>query len=743
MRAADDLLHEHARAAAADGQVAEPARNHAARVLTMPLVSLALLLAVGIAHADDRPSPRDAARQVLRQKDFRFCRETTETVPLGDRDWCTVTDRTSTCPELQAMCARKAGDLGLSGLGGGGGKGGSRRTRKLTEGDAAGADDVHTPPPRWTAYVLHALLGVAIAVAVALLVHAWRSRRRGPKEAEHEPEREPQAQQTDVAPDQLGEVAQLLARARAMADRDLGAAHALLYAAALRQLELQGLIRWQKATTNREYLRAIRGRSPLHAPLQDLVREVERHKFGHVPPQRQVFENLITRLGPLLAALLLLVTTGCSGGGDARLSGRAAVWDVLRSQGVDVSGFSLSLAELGPESPPVFLDTDELRVDEPLLEALHAGVKRGGRVLLAAGREQDFAQWLPVAVTSAEAVQSQPLIAASPFAVRWKLQPDVQGWLPGPRMLMPSIAQMPGEDPLQSLHDAAALLAPDEATPTEAQPDAATEDAEDDAATDEPTEGAAPAALPTEATQVAEPPPDPGEDLLLRHGQPFAKKWDVGRGSVVVVADARLFTNGAMAVPGDVDLAVAVVRELIGADKRLAIARVGLVQAADSPAESMQRAGMWPLVLHALLALGLLLLARGVPFGVLRDRDLKPRRGFAEHVQALGMQLQRKRASRLTVSLYAGWALERLWQRHGRPGPASQPAGQGRDVAALAQAVARRLQRPVAEVADCLQRADDVRTLPDAADRPTEDLALLKDLTELLAEKPQDPTSRP
>jgi hypothetical protein len=690
---------------------------------------LVLLLAATTARADVRPTPRDAARQVLRDKDFRFCRQTTETVPMGDRDWCLVADRASTCPELREMCARKdeSGSLGnLGGSGVGGSR--SRRDRKLTEGDAGGAASVQTPPPPWTQYIMHALLGLTIAVLVLLVVHWYRSRRTSPAAPEIEPAPDPTTALVPVAADQLGEVAQLLARARALADQDLASAHALLYAAALRQLELQGLVRWQKATSNREYLRAIRGRSPLHAPLQDLVREVERHKFGQQPPRREVFDTLLARLGPLLVALLLTVTTGCSMPGDAHLSGRAAVWDVLRTQGVDVSGFSLSLAELGPDSPPIFLDTAELPVDAALLGALRSGVKRGGRVLIAAGHDQDFAAWLPIAVTTEADVASEPIGAAPALSLRSHLPLVAQGWLPGSRVLVPSLARMPGTDPLDSLHDAGALLSPDPVTPTaESEPEAAPPEP---AATDEPVE------TPAEPTPAVEPPADPGEDLLVRKGLAFARKWEIGRGAVVIVADERLFTNGAMAVPADVDLAVAVVRDLIGKDQRLAIARVGLVDAAESPAESMQRAGMWPLMMHSLLALGLLLLARGIPFGVLRDRDLRPRRGFAEHVQALGMQLQRKHASRLTVSLYAAWALERLWQRHGTP-------GQGRDLPALARAIAHRLQCPVADVTDCLQRADEVRTLPDDADRPAEDLALMRELGELLTERPQDQTGRP
>ena len=666
-----------------------PASRHRFRAW-LGLAILPIVLTSGNVLAGDT---RHTAQRILRQQDFEFCRASKQTVPLGDLQWCAVAEHATTCPEFKEMCARNPAALNLTPPKAGrtpGGRAG-RAKRELLEGDSGGAPALRSEAPLWTQKLNHVLLGILFAVVIVLLARWLSTRRRwGPEALDPEPaSEEPIAQPEAMEP--LGEVARLLARARDMADRDLGHAHALLYAAALRHLELRGLLRWQKATTNREYLRMVRGKTALHPPLQDLVREVERHKFGHGQPERGAFDDLLRRIAPLLSLLLLVLVTGCSGPGDTTLSGRAGVWDMLRDQGIAVSSFSLPLNKLDEDSPPVFIDTRELRLDAKLIDALESGVTRGGRLLIAAGQEQDLGPWLPVAVTEVVGASEAMTLTASPDLVaRGKLDAaHVLGWLPGTRTLTPSARVLELDDPLTYLYDAAMWL----------------------------------------ATLDPELLPDPGELLVLRAGQPFARKWSNGKGTVVVVADEQLFANGAMAIPGNVDLALAVVHAAIGKDKRLAIARVGLVEPAQSPTESMQRAGLWPLMVHALLALGLLLFSVGVPFGVLRDRDLTARRSFAEHVQALGLQLQRRHASRLSASLYAGWALDRLWHRHAR-------RGQRRDPQILAQAVALRAQRPVAEVADCLQRAEALRTQPESADRPSEDLALIRDLGRLLADRP-------
>lgn len=655
--------------------------------------------------ADPPETPGAAARRILKTKDFAFCRPPHTALPIEDGHWCAVADRSAICPELREMCRlRVASALPLD----------LRRSGKgRLQGDNAGnPEDVRQPAADWVRLLNHALLMAALTVLLILAVR-WYLMRRGRLPAEPDTEVAPPGPTAHaVAPEALGEVAQLLAQARAAADLDVGRAYALLYAAALRHLELQGILHWQKATTNREYLRASR-QTALHPPLVDLVREVERHRFGHATPQRAGFERLLQRIAPLLAMLLAVLTTGCEPAGDASLSGRAATWAVLRSQGIEVSSFSLPLAQLDQDSPPVFLDTGDVRLDPALMAALDKGVRAGGHVLLAAGQAQDLSVWLPAMVTELAADATEivvadvrpagPLEPAPGWIARTGLN-DVRGWLPGRRVLAdPALATGDApEPPVDGMADA---------------PTATT-------ATEPPEVEAAPPQAVTE----------PGEVLLQRDGHTFARVWHLGRGTVVLVADERMFANGAMAVPGGAELAVAVVTETIGTAKRLAVARIGLLDPASSPADSLQKAGLWPLIVHALIALSLYLLARGVPFGVARDRDLRPRRVFAEHVRALGQHLRQRRASRLAASLYASWLLERLWQRHGLRGSA-------RNIHELASVVSHRLQRPLADVADCLQRADEVRTLPDATADPAEDLALIRELGTLLADRPQKDTT--
>lgn len=159
----------------------------------------------------------------------------------------------------------------------------------------------------------------------------------------------------------------------------------------------------------------------------------------------------------------------------------------------------------------------------------------------------------------------------------------------------------------------------------------------------------------------------------------------------------------------------------------MAIATLGLITSAEDPQESLQRAGVWPLMLQILLILVLWLLLRGIPFGSLRDREVQRRRAFSEHIWAVALQLSRKKQSTMAAHLYAGYALDRLWQRNG-------PRGQSRDLEVLANAIGLRFQRDPAALLQTLRRAETLRNLPPTQVRQADssDLQLVQVLSDLI-----------
>jgi hypothetical protein len=82
---------------------------------------------------------------------------------------------------------------------------------------------------------------------------------------------------------------------------------------------------------------------------------------------------------------------------------------------------------------------------------------------------------------------------------------------------------------------------------------------------------------------------------------------------------------------------------------------------ADSPAETISNTRLTPSILQLLALLVLLLPVARRPLRPPRaTRPSRSRRHFAEHVEALGQQYARARASRHALRLYATWALDRL-----------------------------------------------------------------------------------
>lgn len=551
----------------------------------------------------------EAADRVLHTKAFRFCRDNGRPVPPGQRGWCDVADQATTCPELKEMCARPpepAGFFAGSDEGDDACKKQKKPDAELGEGNDGGAFgrwNLSVPGLQYFAWIV---VGMVLAILAFVIVRAVLDRQKELPSEEAPPEPEPTGALHVEAPG-LGEVQLLLRRALELADRDVGLALACLYAAVLKHLEERALIRWDSSTTNRDYVRSVRGKTPLDRPMAELVREVERTKFGRVAPARSTFDALYQRLAPQLArlaAVLVLVlalgVSSCSGcGGDPDLDGHAAFTEILRAQGIKVSRFAMPINQLTGNDAPVMVDSADFALDERVLGALEKAMLSGARILVLLGRDQEpLAAWPGLKVGDGPGgvlVPTPSFVSSSGFPA------GLAGFLQGKLRLTVPLSER-------------------------------------------------------DAPQV----------LVERAGEPFVVRWRSERGTLVVVADRRLVANGAMAVPADARLAVALALEVAGEAKALQYATLGPSTPAENPAQSLEKAGLWAFVVQALVTLGVLFAARGLAFGTLRDRTTTRRRAFSEHIVALGIQLARRSGSRLATSLYVAWALERLRQRAGR-----------------------------------------------------------------------------
>jgi hypothetical protein len=145
----------------------------------------------------------------------------------------------------------------------------------------------------------------------------------------------------------------------------------------------------------------------------------------------------------------------------------------------------------------------------------------------------------------------------------------------------------------------------------------------------------------------------------------------------------------------------------------------------ETPFAAVQNARLGPALAQLLALLVVAFLARGWPFGKLREPPEKARRAFGDHVRALGVQYAKARASRLVLGVYAGWALDRL---KARALPSSRTS-----LLALSEAIAARTGRDEREIVKILLEAEAARDESNRGGTPADDLALMKELEGLLA----------
>lgn len=177
---------------------------------------------------------------------------------------------------------------------------------------------------------------------------------------------------------------------------------------------------------------------------------------------------------------------------------------------------------------------------------------------------------------------------------------------------------------------------------------------------------------PDDVTRVAMPPlarglqlqdPDDAYALMVSPDKLFAAQWAVGEGDVALVADDAFLTNVAVAVPANAEALVGLAALSAGDARHLQVATLAALDAPDDPSETLDRAGLWPLIVQLLavaLAFGV---AAGAAFGLRRDRHVRTRRAFSEHVRALAHLLRRAQAYRWPAARYSAYVLDRLHRR--------------------------------------------------------------------------------
>jgi Domain of unknown function (DUF4350)/Domain of unknown function (DUF4129) len=178
-----------------------------------------------------------------------------------------------------------------------------------------------------------------------------------------------------------------LARQAAAAGRP-GEAIDHAYAALLRRLEAEGLVRVEKWRTNGDYLRDLRGKPDLRQKVAGIVRDVEVLQFGDTPPSAQSFEGLFARILPLvqgaLAFLLMMVLTGCGahrGPEPDSPSGMSAVRAVLEKANVPVEHRLKAIDKMEGFDGAILLFAEPEPAEWELLTDF---VKRGGGLVVAA-----------------------------------------------------------------------------------------------------------------------------------------------------------------------------------------------------------------------------------------------------------------------------------------------------------------------------------------------------------------------
>lgn len=613
---------------------------------------------------------------------YKYCKDLEYRVRAGDYHLCAFADGArARCPGFAAACAKPplpAPEGGsLFGPGGDGERG--PRSREDTKGSSEPSSSSSTPTPSVPAAMsgfAAVVFWVLVVCLVAALIFAIAKNMRRDSADEAAAEASPSdADSAPLPPRPRGpvetDVDRLLARAHAAANSgDFEQAMADAYAALLRYLDGNGLIELHHSRTNGEYARHLRKHPELQSALSASARELESVQFGANPPSPAAFKRLIARIMPVVsrAAVLLLVA-----------------W--LTTQTMACGGASSAPKEAVPS-------TDHTPSGVSVLQSLL--VKRGAEVRELSGSITKIPEDVDTLVVHG------PL---NPDDEEWRL---VLAWVKRGGSLVVALDSRLPEAELGARRVGTRCdklqVAAGYATYSDLKLVSA------DAEALEVVSGDHWSLLECRDAAGGQP-------------QPYVVARALGRGNVVVMPSSDLISNAAMASD---DHAFAILELVFGSPKVVVFVDTWTTIGEDSPFAAVANGKLNPFLIQLFVMMSVLFWWKGRHFARPRSPPGSQRRAFREHVEALGAQYAKARASRLALGMYASWAMDRLRER-------CQPGGR-RGLMPLAAAISARTGRDERVVMRLLVECESARENYAAPGEPAEDLKMMRQLEALLAE---------
>ena len=409
-----------------------------------------LLLLLATVTPPDKDVIDQHVRDELGKEQYYFCHDEQYPLATDEHDWCPIVGGVSSrCPKLPDACKQPATTSLFSGRRsfGGWGKGSKH-------GQGAGKPVEEVEEPRVVRLPAlgglgQVLMWLILGGALFGLAYAIVSNvRKGPQsEGGEEEAQAPEA--ATIAEQQRGpietDVERLLARAKAAAGKgNYKQAIDYAYAALLRRLDGDGLIRIHSSRTNGDYVRDLRERPELRTDVRAVVREVERVQFGSTEADAQTFQSVLGRVVPLVARQLAIVflaiglfscggdTGGTRGRYDDSPSGLHAVNEVLKASGFEPTHRLTPLDKLGDDDELIVLLPGS-PVDKENWPKLLDWVRKGGSIVVATG-DKYIPPWLGVAMSNMKATvqeaevgkgfQMPPLRVSIPEQHRLELEGD-------------------------------------------------------------------------------------------------------------------------------------------------------------------------------------------------------------------------------------------------------------------------------------------------------------------------------
>lgn len=689
----------------------------------------------------------DDVEQVLGDERYEFCDvEGTYTPWGGERDFCELLDTsTERCPGYREACLREVEASDPFELDAEVGEEGTERDEttlnpRYREGSAPEDEPEPVEIPMGLARVAQVLMWLLLALGLGWLIYTiFKNRAETAPSSEADEPTPPDDADPDAASAAVAAAARIVetdverllriaqeAAGRGDYRRAVDAAHAAL----LRRLDGEGIIEITVDKTNGDYLRQVGQRNAqLRQELRPIVREVEQLQFGTGEPDRGMFQRVFDRVVPVVRRTILVlavalglgaVTTGCD---DHGTTGEEIEKRARESEHRELGG--LSTDPLGARAVVQLLRRHEVdavhrtrTVDQ--LTTTKGTIVVAGEVSLLDHEWEALLDW---------ADEGHHLVVA------------VDGPLPARLGLHAIFSELPLEPRGEIYYDEYGVEQEDEPLPV------GTLHVSDgfDYEFYNPLSLRLPVWRRLETAGGA--PIDNGyyveaddaksdaagyswRKMLEGGGLAYAATTTAGpdgEGRVTVFADSLMFTNAGIAVEDNATFVVDLLDGMEGNEDDWST-NVEFVNSwtgagAQSPMEAIQNSHLTPLLLQLLASLILFYWWRGAAFGTLRDPPRGNRRSFAEHVEALGLQYAKARASKHALSLYAGFAIERLRERL-RPGTGG--------IYALAQAAAAQTGRNEGELMTLLVEMHELRDAKSSINDPREHVNLMRKIHDLL-----------